>query len=205
MAKHKSGLPPNFDLEVSESELVGKPARLPGYLERSVAPSFFAQPEIREEKIVPINQTVEIPTRAEVRQVEHLAPVMHKQVAPLERPVVESEPAERLQPSRSGKRAQINLPPDIKTKLVEMAHQFSAQSNNQEITRSDIVVGLILALYEAKDLVNVGTLPVRGKWGTSTAKSIGPALTLAFQEALQDLGKKEGGNPFEKFKQAASG
>lgn len=188
MAK-KPGLPPGFDLEVSKTELVGKPARLPGYLERMenaqhVTPQIVEQ----EEKVVKSETPVASPPPTRIAE---------RKIQP-SREVRESSVPKQL-PSRSGKRAQINLPNEIKVKLMEMARQFSAQTNGQEINRSDVVVGLILALYEARDLVNMGALPVRGKWGTSTAKSIGPALSLAFQEALEEYSRRAGGgDPFKK-------
>ena len=182
MAKNKPGLPPGFDLEVTKNELVGKPAKLPSYLDRAGS---FPQAEATAQVPEPPK-----PLPAKTR-------VAEKQIQPARQ--IEEETFPKILPSRSGKRAQINLPPDIKVKLLEMARQFSAQTNGQEINRSDVVVGLILALYEVRDLVNVGTLPVRGKWGTTTAKSIAPALSLAFQEALQEYGRRAGGgDPFKK-------
>lgn len=84
----------------------------------------------------------------------------------------------------------------MKQKLIEMSRLFSMQTNGQEINRSDIVIGLILALYEVKDQVTVGVLPTRGKWGAPTASQIGPALTLAFQEALSSNSAED---PFKKL------
>jgi hypothetical protein len=184
--QRRPGLPSDFDLPVSGSDLARKPARLTGYLEKVQVGLAQANLEA-EEPMTPerqeFAQALSPVTEAKVAQRTIPAQPIH--VETLNRRVGEPQPAQHYQaPSRTGKRAQINLPPDIKQKLIEMSRLFSLQTNGQEINRSDIVIGLILALYEVKDRVTVGVLPNRGKWGSQTANQIGPALTLAFQEAL---------------------
>lgn len=96
------------------------------------------------------------------------------------------------------RRLQINVTPDVERKVEELINLISAQIPQKEITISELMQALVLNIYESKSEINVSQIPLRGKWGTPTARAYPVALSESFREAIVEQDKKSGGNPFKK-------
>ena len=78
MAKKTSGLPSDFDLKVTSTELVGTPARIPGYLDRK--PTFFQEEEVVQPLATQVERVIEQPP-VQVVATPVIAPEIQKPAA----------------------------------------------------------------------------------------------------------------------------
>lgn len=202
MAKHKSGLPDGFDLKVNSDSLVKGPAKLPGYLETRPLP-------------IPVG-----PAEEQVRPVESVkAPaqvVSFSEPSPIKQPVspnslgvprevqaasatsLEVLPGKRItKPTTPIRRLQINLSAEAESKVYELIELLRDQSAEKDIRFNDVIHAMIFSLYDARDDIDVSDLPMRGKWGSPTAKSFPTALAQSFCKALVNNSGKKGSNPFK--------
>jgi len=95
------------------------------------------------------------------------------------------------------RRLQINLSVEAERKVGELLELLNSQSP-ERVTISDLAQALFLSLHDARADINVSRLPIRGKWGTPTARSFPSALAQALREAIVEFDSKQGGNPFRK-------
>lgn len=198
MAKKTSGLPSDFDLKVTSTELIGRPARIPGYLDDK--PNFF-QTET-EEIVQPLAKEVERIVEPQPAPVVSAAPSqisqeIQKPIAPLH--VLETKAPKK--PVEKVRRMQINVTPDVERKAEELVEILSRLSPDNRVTLSDLMQALVLNLYDAKDSIN-GRLPARGRWGSLTAKSYASELSKILREALL---KKWDGKTVDPFKSVVGG
>lgn len=174
MAKAKAGLPDGFDLKVGKSELVAAPARLPGYLDRNFVRPPVEEVNVRTEIVAPgpVNRIpqVDLPIKHEPRHV-----VSNTEERPLFADNTVKKPRERLQ---------INFSVDAKEKVMELASIVARQGRQKDINFNDIIEACIVALHDCRMDLNVGELPIRGRWGTPTAKSFRTALAQAIKQCL---------------------
>ncbi len=197
MVKGKPGLPEEYDLKVTSSELVGGgPARLPGYLDRGariVIPSIEPVAMKPEPVVERQNEIIHLPPK----------PIEARVEAELEAPRrdPESPTLEVLQKPKRPKapvnRLQINLSREAQAKVAELVEIIRDQSPEKGVNYNDVIQGLIYSLYKAKDDMDVSQLPLRGRWGSTTAKSFAAALATLFRQALVQHSEKRG-DPFKK-------
>jgi hypothetical protein len=199
MAKTPSGLPENFDLSVSASDLAG-PASLPGYLDEDPVVSFamlqreHAQQSKTEAKAlaqvfqqVPAVEEKITQTVATVTQIPQHIPEPPR---PVSAPVAAA--------SSERKRFQINLDVDSERMLEELLDLLSSQSSENRIKTSELFQALLMTLYNAKGEITLGSLPTRGRWGSATAKAFPVNLAESLREAIVNHEQASGGNPFRK-------
>ena len=194
MAKKTSGLPSDFDLKVTSTELVGTPARIPGYLDRK--PTFFQEEEVVQPLATQVERVIEQPP-VQVVATPVIAPEIQKPAAPLH--VVEAKVQKKT--VEKVRRMQINVTPDVERKAEELVEILSRQSPDNRVTVSELMQALVLNLYDAKDSIN-GRLPPRGRWGSPTAKSFASELSKTLREALL---KKWEGKTVDPFKSVVGG
>lgn len=197
MAKGKPGLPEGFDLNVSKEDLVEGPARLPGYLDRGarlvVAPPIeeIEEPTAEPVASTPVATHFANPQVLTEKKVDTVQPKVEatRTLEVLEKPKRPKAPVTRLQ---------INLSSDAQIKVGELVELIRAQSPEKGVNYNDVIQALIFSLYEAKDELDVSQLPLRGRWGSPTAKSFAAALGNLFGQALAQQSERRG----DPFKQA---
>lgn len=180
----KAGLPDSFDLKVSREELVQGPARLPGYLDRTgtrfaaiVEEEEVAAPEkVIEPKVVAPPQVTSPAAKVVVAAKPEPAPAVTKT----------EEKLKSFKAPVQRKRLQINLTADAQHMVEELVEQICQQSPEKGVNYNDIIQGLIIKLYESKSQMDVSQLPLRGRWGSPTARSFAKELSSVFGKAIKD-------------------
>ncbi len=202
MAKSQSGLPDNFDLSVTASDLAG-PASLPGYLDEDPVVAFAKMQQAKkvEEGSNRVRNAPQLPKPIALteRSAEKVAPAAGPQAAPVQ-PVVDSPVAMKsIRPAIDRKRFQINLDVESERMLEEILGLLSSQSSENSIKISELFQALLLILHNAKGEIALGSLPTRGRWGSATAKAFPVNLAQALREAIIAHEGESGGNPFAKI------
>lgn len=210
----KGGLPDGFNLSVTSDDLVGKPVHVGSYLDedpvldllkaRRQAALAEQGPSLSVPQVAP---KVPAPT-TQVSQVSSAEPPVVQPKDRAEQSAAEAVDAvqivaqdhEHPQPPPKQQKAkppvrrlQINLTPESERQIHELLEMIAAQSAEQNVTFSDIFTALILNLSESRTSLNVSRLPLRGRWGSPTARSFPVALAQAFREAIMSYGMKVGG------------
>lgn len=179
----KAGLPDNFDLKVSREELVQGPARLPGYLDRAGA-KFAAIVEEAEEVGAP--ERVIEPKVVEPSQVTPPAAKVVVAAKPEPAVIKTEEKLKSFKAPVQRKRLQINLTADAQHMVEELVEQICQQSPEKGVNYNDVIQGLIIKLYESRSEIDVSQLPLRGRWGSPTARSFAKELASVFGKAIKD-------------------
>jgi hypothetical protein len=200
MAKTPKDLLSNFEFSVSAQDLAG-PVTLPGYLDDDPVLEMAkyrkaAQEKKSEEPISIPEAKIETPKTSLINTNSEI--IEPKEVQPENFLDLVSSEEKQKKPRRDKHRLQINISADAERKLNELVEIISVQGPQEDITVSEILQALLHNLYDAKSDLDLSRLPIRGKWGTPTARSFKAALAEAFREALVVHDKKIGGNPFKK-------
>ena len=67
----------------------------------------------------------------------------------------------------------------------ELIDQMKHQSVQKDLKGSEMFQALVAALYDAREYIDMGSVPPRGRWGTPTANAFPVALKNAFHDAIQ--------------------
>lgn len=206
MAKQARGLPDSFKLNVSASA-IGKPVELGDYLDEDPPapkpkPAPQAQP-IQEPKAfvapapaspAPVAPTAPTPSleavggqtpanRTEPFQMPARAAQAAPQALPRTPPRQAAPKPQRL--SSSVPRKQINMAPETITMVEQLLDYVQTYGVQKDLKGSELFHGLVLALFEAKEHIDLSRVQPRGRWGTPTAQALPIALKTAFQKAIQ--------------------
>jgi hypothetical protein len=98
---------------------------------------------------------------------------------------VETVPVTRA-PMRSVSRKQLNMNPETLKMVEELLSYIQNHSVQRDAKASEMFHGLVAALYDARELIALGQVPPRGRWGTPTAHAFPIALKNAFQSAIAE-------------------
>lgn len=194
MAKNNRGLPPSFNLDIPEPT-PDAPVQLGDYLDE-VDSAPVVRPAAKPQQ--PSNVVV-MPKPAE-RVSDERGPSEGRASEPKARAEGQGRPAEhqaRLIPSeprhasrqkrkapKPPLRKQINATPETQRMIEDLIDHVQTYSVQKDAKASEIFHALVLALYEAKDHLDLGDIPARGKWGTPTAQAFPISLKGAFQDAI---------------------
>ena len=184
MAKSNRGLPPDFALDIPDRP---KPVDLGDYLDEVDAPppKVPARPAAKEAP----------PSPAPAHQPAASAPsnniVEMPRQAPQDEPDRDQEsnsnyPPRRKRAFKIPPRRQINMSPDTQRMVDELIDYVQAYSVQRDAKGSEVFHGLVLALYEAMEQVDLSNVPARGRWGTPTAQAFPISLKSAFQAAIAE-------------------
>ncbi|MBV8269655.1 MAG: hypothetical protein JO252_25305 [Planctomycetaceae bacterium] len=176
-SKEKRGLPPGYDLNIPDSE-ANKPVQLGDYLEE-VDPGIPRVPKPAPRQQRGENKIIEMPRSSE----------RHDEVSPAAPPeeakAGEAKPSRRHRRKHSGPaRKQINATPETLRMVDEIIDYVQTYSVQKDAKASEVFHALVLALYEARESIDLSEVPARGRWGTPTAKAFPISLKNAFQEAI---------------------
>jgi hypothetical protein len=177
VAKGNRGLPASWSLDVP-SEVVDGPVQLGDYLDeditRPVAPS--SQPVTSpqsDQRIVNFPRTSE----------EVPNPYSHLNTERVPRPFTSPQHFKQV---RAVQRKQLNMAPETLRMVEELLDRIQRYSGQRDAKASELFHGLVSALYEARELIDLQDIPSRGRWGTPTARAFPVALKNAFQRAIAE-------------------
>jgi hypothetical protein len=183
MASKKSpGLPPSFDIDIPRRD--EGPVKLGDYLDEVEAapPAPRAVPQKRDDE----SKVIEMP-----RPASPAPDVPGDQAAKEPSTTVEEQAPKKRRRKRKGPvRKQINATPEALKMIEELIDHVQTYSVQKDAKASEVFHALVLALYEAREFIELGDVPARGRWGTPTAKSFPISLKNAFQEAIAAAYKK---------------
>jgi hypothetical protein len=175
-------LPSTFDINIPRRE--EGPVQLGDYLD-----------EVESAPPAPRIASARRPEEAKVIEMPRPTPRQDEpsRAAQAEGPSTSEETVQKRQRRRRKKgplRKQINATPEtlkMVEELIDHVQEFSVQ---KDAKGSEVFHALVLALYEAREFIELGDVPARGRWGTPTAKSFPVSLKNAFQEAIATAYRK---------------
>ena len=177
MADRSRGLPPSYGLDVPQSVVEG-PVQLGDYLEEEEsAPARQSPLKPREggrATEVPAAVQREPVTSSVVRSDQ---PTQQRQLRPVPRPT-------RL--TTTVPRKQVNMTPETIRMVDELLDFVRTYSVQNDVKASELFHGLVLALYEARERLDLSSVQPRGRWGTPTAAALPIAIKNAIQSAITD-------------------
>ncbi len=179
--RERRGLPPDYDLNIPDQE-GNRPVELGDYLDEVDAATPRAPRPVARQQ----------PTENKVIEMRPPAAEDHHEPSPAAPPQeVETggaKPNRKQQKHRrkhSGPaRKQINATPETLRMLDEIIDYVQTYSVQSDAKVSEVFHALVLALYEARESIDLSEVPARGRWGTPTAKAFPISLKNAFQEAI---------------------
>ncbi len=168
MADRARGLPPSYDLNVPQAAVEG-PVQLGDYLEEeNTAPALQAPPR----RDVTAKRAPTTPPVARPEQ-----PTQQRQLRPVPKPA-------RL--ATTVPRKQVNMTPETMRMVDELLDYVRTYSVQKDVKASELFHSLVLALYEAREQLDLSSVQPRGRWGTPTAAALPIALKNTFQAAIAD-------------------
>jgi hypothetical protein len=182
-SKQRRGLPDGYDLNIPDAD-PSKPVQLGDYLEevdREIPrPPKPVPPQRRADKKI-----IEMPRSSEGHGERPPA------APPEEAKAAEPKPGRKQRRKHSGPaRKQINATPETLRMVEELIDHVQTYSVQKDAKASEVFHALVLALYEARELIDLSEVPARGRWGTPTAKAFPISLKNSFQEAIASACKK---------------
>ncbi|MEZ5404523.1 MAG: hypothetical protein R2729_32895 [Bryobacteraceae bacterium] len=107
------------------------------------------------------------------------APVVEP-VVPVSAPVMRPVAAVPKRPPRK----HINMTEETLQMLDELLIRIRQEGGERDVRASELIHGLTLALYEARQFLDLGTVPARGKWGSPSAAALPVALKETFTAGI---------------------
>ena len=176
--KKKRGLPSSFALDVAHSA-VGGPVQLGDYLE--------------EEALTPGRPTAKPAAKRAPHNVVEMPHVgSGEATAPGVAPQQTRQHPARLPVAKPAKlpttvpRKQVNMAPDTLRMVDDLLDYIRTYSVQKDPKASELFHGLVLALYEAREYLDLSNIQPRGRWGTPTAASFPIAIKNAIQAAIAE-------------------
>ena len=180
MAEKKRGLPSSFQLDVSRAAIEG-PAQPGDYLDEESAP-----PAVRT--IPPSSNVVEMPHRGGPQESgpTHVPlpvqPTHMRLKAPIPKPT-------RL--PTSVPRKQVNMTPETLRMVEELLDYVRTYSVQKDTKASELFHALVLAVYEAREYIDLSHVQPRGRWGMPTAAAFPIAIKTAIQAAITEWNRRK--------------
>jgi len=190
VAKGHRGLPPDFSLDIPDRP---KPVELNDYLDEVEARPVRQQParqqpEPQRSKPEPESQAPSPAPPPESKVVE----MPRQQGEPASKPAAkqeQDEPRPKAKKRRTPKpppRRQINMSPETQRMVDELIDYVQTYGVQKDAKGSEVFHGLVLALYESLEHVDLSNVPARGRWGTPTAQAFPINLKSAFKAAIAE-------------------
>ena len=176
MDKKTRGLPPSFQLNVARGA-VNSPVQLGDYLDEEDSPSTvvtaFPPRESTSDSVEKKDsEYVKEPTSSREPPVTQ---IQFRSRAPVPKPT-------RLPVTVP--RKQVNMTPETLRMVDEILNYVQTYSVQKDTKASELFHALVLALYEARDYLDLSRVQPRGRWGTPTAAAFPIAIKNAIQTAI---------------------
>ena len=186
MDKKTRGLPPSFQLDVARAAVDG-PVQLGDYLDEE-EPSLVSKTATQS---LPIPKVVEL---SKSRSLEERTPSF---ASP---PLLQEQTRARLPVPKASRlptsvpRKQVNMTPETLRMVDEILDFVQTYSVQKDTKASELFHALVLALYEARDYLDLSRVQPRGRWGTPTAAAFPIAIKNSIQAAIAARHYREKGS-----------
>jgi hypothetical protein len=187
MANQRRGLPDTFKLDISQAAITERPVELGDYLDEETAPA-PAKPAKPPLQVLPDPRPA-TPAPAAVGGSQAAEPVPTPARSPEPRPspqVRQPVPKPKPRQAVSVPRKQVNMNPETLAMVEQLLDFCQTYSVQKDLKASEVFHGLVLALFEAREHLDLSRVQPRGRWGTPTAAALPIALKNAFQKAVRD-------------------
>lgn len=175
MAKGNVGLPSDFTIKIP------KPVEIGDYLDETSDRPAEIQPKPRSvTPIVPVELENDsyLDQKSKYEQVNR-----NREVAPIVAKV-EKKVVQPIKKAKSFKRKQINMTPQTLERFEEIVTYVQEYSQQSDAAASEVMDAIISAHHDAMNKLRLGSVPLRGRWGTPTAQAFKDALSSALVSAL---------------------
>lgn len=191
MGKFKPGIPPDFKFDAKPVDNLGdyldEPAPSPVQQKVVTSPK-LPEPERRPTATSGATRvTVNVPPPVTpARLVAQPTSVQQKPPAVASPPANSPAPIDREERGLRVKapRREISMTPETLRMSDELLALVRSGSGQRDTKANELFHALVLLAYEAKEELDVHTLPKRGRWGTPTAQAYPLELKNAFLQAL---------------------
>ncbi len=177
MDKKPRGLPPSFQLDVARAAV-----------ERPVQPGDYLDEEETSLAARAVTPRDPAATIAEVQRGVHAEATAPSVSAPVHlarvRPRFPVPKPTRL--ATTVPRKQVNMTPETLRMVDEILDYVRTYSVQKDTKASELFHALVLALYEARDYLDLSRVQPRGRWGTPTAAAFPIGVKNAIQAAIAD-------------------
>jgi hypothetical protein len=169
MAKAQSrGLPEGFELDIPEPS---KAVQLGDYMEEVVGTGARKAPPVAPPAPSVLSEP-ETHTQTEVRPTK-------------------PRPAKVTKKAKVPFRKQINATPQTLEMVDALVDKVCEESPQRDAKASEVFQALVMALYDAKELIDLRDVEPRGRWGTPPAQAFIVNLKGAFQAAIAEHHKRK--------------
>jgi hypothetical protein len=175
--KKSRGLPSSFQLDVARAA-VERPVQLGDYLDEEETPPAAtlitsrtpAAPVAEVHRGAPVDVNTPAVSAA-------VHPARMRPRSPVPKPM-------RL--ATTVPRKQVNMTPETLRMVEEILDYVRTYSVQKDTKASELFHALVLALYEARDYLDLSRVQPRGRWGTPTAAAFPIGVKNAIQAAIAD-------------------
>jgi hypothetical protein len=202
MAKAR-GLPDSFKLNVSST--ITKPVELADYLDEVPPPARpvkAAPPPPPPAAVVVVQEPEPVPPAPLIERVQPVEPPAIARVERRAVPVAEpalfpDRPLRPVVPARPARlkvtvpRKQINMSPETLTMVADLVDFVQTYSVQKDLSAAELFHALVLALFEAREELDLSRVQPRGRWGTPTAAALPIALKNSMQKAIQRYSERQ--------------
>lgn len=178
MDKKTRGLPPSFQLDVARAAVDG-PVQLGDYLDDEEEARFATKTATPP---VPITKIIDLPRSKSLE--ERTPPVIPAPQQNRTHARLPVPKANRL--PTSVPRKQVNMTPETLRMVDEIISYVQTYSIQKDTKTSELFHALVLALYEARDYLDLSRIQPRGRWGTPTAAAFPIAIKNSIQAAIAE-------------------
>jgi len=187
MHKRERGLPADFGLSVPETAVKRTPVALDDYLERELGGERAPLPSTPKPVARPLEPFPRPRTEGEAQPTVASATgaltLQSAALVPRQVPTFPQRFRPRLAPTKAP-RVQLNMTPEVQRMVQELVGHFCAFGLQRDTSASEVFEGLVSALHEARDQLDLSNIPPRGQWGSPTARAFRTSLKNAIIGAI---------------------
>jgi len=171
--KRKAGLPEGFklDMQPPRDAEPDKPIRMGDYLDEVDAP---------RRPVVPVVRPPVPAMRPPVVQAE---PASETELFPNSKAAEPSKPESRAALSAI-KRTRLNVSIDGRKRLAAIVDRMAKYGSEPDVRASEVIEALVLALYEAREHLDLSNVRRRGKFGSPSHRNFPTALAESVMKAM---------------------
>jgi len=187
MHEKKRGLPADFEISVPEQAVRRTAVKLDDYLEREIGSE-------RAPLSTPAKSSTGSPggarhfranadTEPAVSGVMRAGALQSRMSMPHQPPTFPQRFRPRPAPIKAP-RVQLNMTPEVQRMVQELVGHFCTFGLQKDTSASEVFEGLVSALHESRDQLDLSDIPPRGQWGTPTARAFRTNLKNAVIDAI---------------------
>jgi hypothetical protein len=96
---------------------------------------------------------------------------------------------QRPKPVAASKRTRLNVSDTARDQLAGIVEKMARFGPEPDVRASEVLEAMIMALYEAREYLDLSNVQARGKWGTPTARAFPIALKQSVSRAMGEAAR----------------